>query len=120
MQNMQTITTSDRIACAIECDFGIWPPSVMIASALRSTMLDSPTALEASVKAAAEDWLRNTAAGQTALRQSSGRFHVGDLRFVLNDSWLVARLADHGVREFMLSDPIQLVGWQHDEPLAAE
>jgi hypothetical protein len=41
---------TERIACAIECDFGIWPKSVMVASARRTEQLQFPTDLAFRVK----------------------------------------------------------------------
>jgi hypothetical protein len=111
---------SNRIACAIECDFGIWPKSIMVASAQQTEQLKSPTDLEFRVKTAVDDWLKNTPAGRAAYEESSQDFNVGDLLQHVAEPSLVARLAEQGVDEFDLMPPVQLVGWYHDEHLFLE
>ena len=108
---------SERISCAIECDFGIWPKSVMIASAERTEQIRTPTYLDFCVKTAVDDWLKNTAEGRAAYAESSQDFNAGDLLQHAQEPSLVARLAEQGVMKFGLSAPVQLVGWYHDEPL---
>jgi hypothetical protein len=70
---------TERIACAIECDFGIWPKSVMVASAQRTEQSKSPTDLEFRVKTSVNDWLKNTPEGRVAYQASSQGFNAGDL-----------------------------------------
>jgi hypothetical protein len=111
---------SERIACAIECDFGIWPKSVMIASARRTDQLKSPTDLEFRIKTAVNDWLKNTPEGRAAYAESSQDFNAGDLLQHVDERSLVGRLTEQGVTEFTLSTPVQFVGWYHDEQLYEE
>jgi hypothetical protein len=111
---------SDRIACAIECDFGIWPKSVMVASAQRTEQLKSPTDLEFRVKTAVDDWLKNTAEGRAAYEKSSQDFNASDLLQHVDESSLVTGLAEQEVNDFELLAPVQLVGWYHDESLYAD
>jgi hypothetical protein len=108
---------TERIACAIECDFGIWPKSVMVASAQRTEQLKSPTDLEFRVKTSVNDWLKNTPEGRVAYQASSQGFNAGDLLQHLGEPSLVARLSEQGVDEFTLSAAVQLVGWYYDEQL---
>jgi hypothetical protein len=111
---------TERIACAIECDFGIWPKSVMIASARRTEQLKSPTDLAFRVRTSVDDWLKNAAEGRAAYETSSQDFKAGDLLQHLREPSLVARLSEQGVDEFTLSAPVQFVGWDHDEQLYDE
>jgi hypothetical protein len=89
----------------------------MIASALRTEQIKSPTDLAFRVKVAVDDWLKNTPAGRAAYEASSQDFNAGDLLGHVEDPTLVARLAEQGVQDFELSAPVQLVSWYHDEPL---
>jgi hypothetical protein len=111
---------SERISCAIECDFGIWPKSVMLASAQRTEQLKSPTELEFRIKTAVDDWLKNTDQGRAAYQESAQDFNVGDLLQYVGEPSLVERLAEQGVNAFELSAPVQFVGWCHDEHLLQE
>jgi len=111
---------SKRVSCAIDCNFGFWPTSVMIASAEWTDQLQSPTDLADQVKAAVDDWLKNSVEGQVAHQKSSQDFNVGDLLQHIEVPSLIARLAARGVTEFTLSEPVQMVGWDHDERLFRE
>jgi hypothetical protein len=117
---MEVSPMPERIACAIECDFGIWPKSVMVASARSTDQLKSPTDLAFRVKASVDDWLKNTPEGRAAYKTSSHDFNAGDLLQRLGEPSLVARLIEQGVDEFTLSAPVQFVGWYYDEQLYEE
>lgn len=108
---------SERVACAIDCDFGIWPKSVMIASAQRTAQLTTPGDLAFHVKEAVNDWLQNTPQGQAAYVESCQDFNAGDLLHHHRQVSLVALFAQHGVEHFELSAPVQLTAWCHDESL---